>query len=173
MTRWLFFACVAASTGMLSAVYFQAGDPIPGAAVLVIGIGWAVGAALGWKWVSAVGLLAAYGFAGAGFLLRSSMFLTGRGRVTWLISAALLALLAWDLGDFADRLRLAAIGDDVAGIERRHYLRLAAVTLTGAALMAAALNLRVQFSFEWSVILVLLGIWGIGRVVRWLLQRKQ
>jgi len=57
-------------------------------------------------------------------------------------------------------------------LERKHFIRLAAVLLIGVGSGAAALSLHVRYSFEWMLILVAFGVWGIGRLIYWLLQSR-
>jgi len=58
----------------------------------------------------------------------------------------------------------------VTGLERRHLLLLLLVALVGLVLCLGALYLPAKVSFGWSLLLVLLGVWGIGRVINWLLR---
>jgi hypothetical protein len=98
----------------------------------------------------------------AGFWLRLSTPL--------LLAASLAGLAAWDLAAFARRLLRAAPEDDVRGLERKHLARLGVVALAGLALCLAALYLPAKVSFGWALVLVLVGVWGAGRVVGWLLR---
>jgi hypothetical protein len=65
---------------------------------------------------------------------------------------------------------LSALDDDVTGLDRRHLLRLLLVALAGLVICLDALYLPARVSFGWSLLLVLLGVWGIGRMVNWLLR---
>jgi hypothetical protein len=87
-----------------------------------------------------------------------------------LLAGAIAGFLSWDLTSFSQRLRLSAPDDDVTGLERKHLLRLLVVALAGLVLYLGALYLQAKASFGWSLLLVLLGVWGIGRVVNWLLR---
>jgi hypothetical protein len=89
-----------------------------------------------------------------------------------LIAGALCALLAWDLADFYLHLSKAAPEDDITGLERPHLVRLAVLVLAGGGLSAFALTLRLKPSFEGTIILMLFMMWGIGRMVDWLLKKE-
>lgn len=161
MTAFLLFGSILLSVGCVASGYSLAGYFLPGILLGVLGTTWIIGLIRRWKWVPLPGLLAIYGFAAAGFFLGLPAGLMFLG--------AIFGLSAWDLSDFYARLRLAAEGDDVPGLERRHILRLMLVLLLGAALSTAALVEHVHISFEWMVVLILLGVWGFGRIVRQLL----
>jgi len=162
MTRPLLFLFVALAVASLVAAFSLAGYFLPVLVLLLFGVLWMAALLRRWAWASAVGLFAVYGFAAAGFWLRLSTGL--------LLTSALAGFLSWDLTSFAQRLRLAAPEDDVAGLERRHLLRLFLVALAGMILCLGALYLPAKVSFGWSLLLVLLGVWGIGRVVNWLMR---
>jgi hypothetical protein len=80
--------------------------------------------------------------------------------------------LAWDLAEFYIRLRLASPDDDISRLERGHLSRLAVLALGGGGLSAFALTLHFNPSFEWIVILMVFSIWGIGRMVSWLINKE-
>ena len=163
MTRILRFVCMILSVGLLAAGYFLSGLGWPSVGLLIFGIIWIVGLALRWDWVPLVGLFASFGAAAIGLFLDLSLF--------FLIPAALFALLAWDLAEFHIRLRLASPEDDTTGLERSHLTRLFALALAGGGLSAFALTLHLKPSFEWMIVLMFLTVWGISRMVDWLLKK--
>ena len=164
MTRLLRFVCPLLSIGLLAAAYLLVGLVWPAAGLLVFGIFWLVGLALRWDWVQTLGLFAAFGTAALGLFLDLS--------VPFLSSAALFALLSWDLADFFIRLQESSPEDDTASLEKRHLLRLGVLALAGGGLSAIALTLRLKPSFEWLVILMFFAVWGIGRMVDRLLKKE-
>jgi hypothetical protein len=109
-------------------------------------------------------LFAAFGAVALGLFLDLS--------TVFLIPAALFALLAWDLAEFHIRLRKASPEDDIATLEKRHLLRLVILALAGGGLSVFALTLHLKPSFEWIVILMFFTVWGIGRMVDWLLMKE-
>ncbi|MBN2387919.1 MAG: hypothetical protein JXB85_12950 [Anaerolineales bacterium] len=113
-------------------------------------------------WAAAAGTLIVFCAAAYGFVLALSP--------AWLLPAACLALLAWDVSAFAARLQLAAPEDDRSSLERAHLTRLGLVGLAVAGLAAFALAVRLELSFEWTAVLVLLGAGALGRLIYGLLQ---
>lgn len=161
MTAFLLFGSILFGVGCVASGYSLAGYSLPGILLGVLGTAWIIGLIRRWSWVSLLGLVSIYGFAAAGFFLGLSAGLMFLG--------AIFGLAAWDLSDFSARLRMAAEGDDVPGLERRHILRLVLVLLLGAALSAAALVEHIHIPFEWMVVLILFGVWGFDRMVHQLL----
>ena len=72
------------------------------------------------------------------------------------------ALVAWDLDQFAQRMRAAGRVDDAPGLERRHIRRLLVVAAIGGVLGAIALGLRVRLSFGLALLLAALAMLGLG-----------
>jgi hypothetical protein len=164
MTRFLRFIFPALSVGFLVTGYFLIGIRWPVVGLIVLGSFWIIGLVLRWEWVSSLGLFLVFGAATFGVFLDLSTEL--------LLSAAIFALMAWDLAEFKILLRKASTEDDIAGLERSHLLRLTEVCLTGGILAAIALRLHFKLSFELVVILMLISIWGVGRMVNWLLSKE-
>jgi hypothetical protein len=161
MIRGLLVISLLLGIGLAAAGYLAGGYVWPGVVLLVLGGGWLAGLLHGWRWSSTIGLFCVYGFSAAGLLLNLPL--------AFLFAGALCAFLAWDLTDFESRLRLASPEDDLPGLVRRHLARLGLVLLIGLALSLASLAWRAKAGFEWTVILVLFSIWGIGQVIRRLL----
>jgi hypothetical protein len=164
MTRILLYVSAAISSFLLMIGYLLAGQFSLGIVFFGIDILWIFGLTRRWDWVSAAGLCVVLGGAAWGIYLGVMPVLP--------FFAVIFSLLAWDLEHFAARLRLASSEDDIAGMERRHLLRLAAVAGIGGGLSVVALMMRVKTAFELMVVLVFLGVWGIGRVVGWLLTKE-
>ncbi len=78
------------------------------------------------------------------------------------------ALAAWDLDGFARRLAYAAPDDNLPYLERQHFLRVGLILLLGLAISYVTLNIRVGFSFDLAIGLVLLTFVGIGALIGWL-----
>ena len=161
MTRILRFACPVLSTGLLAAGYFFSGLDWFAVALFVFGILWIVGLALRWEWIPPLSLFTIFGVAALGLLQGLSTL--------FLIAGSLFALLAWDLADFHLRLQKSSLEDDLTVLEKHHLLRLGFLGFSGAGLSAFALTLHLDPSFEWTVILMLFAVWGLGRVVERLL----
>jgi hypothetical protein len=116
-----------------------------------------------WVWFSTIALLISVSLAGFGLWIELSP--------GWMISGALGALLAWDLTDFMRRLRFAPLMDDLRALERRHLTRLTIVTVVGVLLASIAMLVRLEFTFEWIVLLTLVAVLGITQLVSWLRRR--
>jgi hypothetical protein len=80
VTRFCLFFCMALSTGLLAWTYFAGGLAGLGSVLIALGLGGLAGEALHWRWVSAVGLFAFYGFAAAGFFRAGAPALPAPGR---------------------------------------------------------------------------------------------
>ena len=164
MTRILRFVFPILSIGLQAAGYYSSSLVWPALGLLFFGVLWLVGLALRRDCVLPIGLFVAFGVAAIGLFLDLSTPL--------MIFSAIFALLAWDLGEFHTRLRKASPEDDISRLERTHLLRLILLALAGGTLSALSLSLRFTPSFEWLVILMFFAVWGIGRVVNWLLNRE-
>jgi hypothetical protein len=165
MTRFLRFVFPILSSGILATGYFLNGLDWFAGGLLVLGFLWIVGLVIRWNWVPLLGLFAAFGAAALGLVLGHPSVL--------LIPGGLCALLAWDLAEFHLRLGKASPEDDIPSLERPHLLRLAILVLAGGGLSGFALTFQLKPFFEWTVILMLFTVWGIGRVVYWLLDKEQ
>jgi len=128
--------------------------------ILIFGAGWLFTLWQGWKWYSSFALLMATIVAAFGLSLG---FAPG-----WMFAGAIFALFAWDMTYFRQRLHLMARGDDTRGIERRHLLRITLLTLAGLFLASITMFVRVQFTFEWGALLVIVILLGLGQLVGWL-----
>ena len=84
-----------------------------------------------------------------------------------MFAGGIFALVAWDMTDFRQRLRGMADDDDTRGIERRHLARISLLVFIGLVLASIAMLVRVQFTFEWSALLVIVALLGLGQLVGW------
>lgn len=84
----------------------------------------------------------------------------------WMLLGAVGGLLAWDLSDFARRLRYAAPMDDTREMERRHLERVGIVAALGIGLALLSLYIQInRLAFEVAVGLLLLAVLGLTRLV--------
>jgi|GEM_PF-543595 len=111
-------------------------------------------------WFSALGLVVSAAAAAAGLLLGAPS--------GWMIVGALGGLLAWDLTDLDQRLRLADSTDDLSTIGRRHLAWLGLTAGLGLLLTAAAMLIPLRFSFALTVFLAFAAVLGMTRLVSWL-----
>jgi hypothetical protein len=183
MTRLLQYLFPILSTGFLATGLFANGLPWFGAGVICFGILWIAGLALAWKWIPSTGLVIGYGVAafallqlpvsGPGSNLPSGVSIVtfqgspGISEAVFLLGA-LFALVAWDVAEFQFRLVLASKEDNTRALEQRHLLRLLSIFAGGGTLSIVVLNFHIKSSFEWTMVLLIFAVWGIGRVVAWL-----
>ena len=128
--------------------------------IIILGAGWLFAIWQDWKWYSSVALFLATALSALGLWFG---FIPG-----WMFAGGIFALFAWDMTDFRQRLRGMANDDDTRGIERRHLARISLLALIGLALASIAMLVRVQFTFEWNVLLVIVALLGLGQLVAWL-----
>ena len=86
---------------------------------------------------------------------------------TWMLAAILFGLIAWDLARFRKRLSLAYFEDDLAGLERRHLLRLSILSMATLVLLSVPMVVKLKTSFEWILLLAMVSTLGIAQIVRW------
>ena len=159
MTFLLLVSSIVLSIGSLAWGFSQEGFSSLAVALLIFGLVWSFSQWRGWTWFSSLGLFVVVFFAAIGFWFEFDL--------GWMIAGVILALVAWDLSEFRQRLRFIAMDDDLRGMERRHLARLSLVTLAGLALVTIALLLQLRFTFEWGVLLVLVILLGLAQVVAW------
>jgi hypothetical protein len=127
--------------------------------ILILGAGWLFAVWQEWKWYSSFALFMATVASAFGLWFG---FIPG-----WMFAGGIFALFAWDMTDFRQRLRGMAKDDDTRGLERRHLARISLLALIGLVLASIAMLVRVQFTFEWSTLLVIVTLLGLGQLVGW------
>lgn len=121
---------------------------------------WLVATWQRWRWFAHVGL--AFNFLAAALGLWFLNFPPG-----WMFAGAIAGLLAWDLTDFRYRLRFAANDAERRAVEVRHLGRSALLGLLGFALASLAMAVKLQFNFEWAVVLAVISVVGLLQLVSW------
>lgn len=164
MTRYLRFVCLVLASGLLTAAFVAGGEIWVGAAVVILGSAWIVGLAFHWDWASTVGLFLFY-------LASAYAIVLGAG-IALILPASLLVLVTWDLTDFYTRMKRASPEDDGVKMEKAHLLRLSIPILSGALFGIFALSIHLPTSFEWTILLMLFMVWGVGRLVGGLLREN-
>lgn len=128
--------------------------------ILIFGAIWLFAVWQEWKWYSSIALFLATVTAAFGLWFG---FTPG-----WMFAGGIFALFAWDMADFRQRLRPMAKDDDTRGLERRHLARISLLALAGLFLASITMFVRVQFTFEWGALLVIVAVLGLGQLVGWL-----
>jgi len=164
MTSRFLFAAIGAGAAFLALAWFANGYVIIAALIVLLGFAWLYAEARRKRWASFVGLAGATVCAGAAERMGLSPAL--------LLPGLALALAAWDLSDFERRLDLAARPGDSATLEWTHHIRLGLVLMIGLALSEAALVLTgVHINFEWTLLFIFIGAWGLTTLIGWLRER--
>ena len=163
MSYFAFVTSILMGIGSLSFAYAGAGFDLVARGLLALGALWLFAGKQRWVWFSTIALLISVSLAGFGLWIELSP--------GWMISGALGALLAWDLTDFMRRLRFAPWMDDLRTLERRHLTRLTIVTVVGVLLASIAMFVRLEFTFEWIMLLTLVAVLGVTQLVSWLRRR--
>jgi len=127
--------------------------------IVILGVGWLLAIWQDWRWYSSIALFLATVLAALGLWFG---FTPG-----WMFAGGVFALVAWDMTDFRQRLRGMADDDDTRGLERRHLARISLLAFIGLAFASVAMLVRVQFTFEWSALLVIVALLGLGQLVAW------
>jgi hypothetical protein len=128
--------------------------------IIILGAGWLFAVWQEWKWYSSVALFMVTVVSAFGLWFG---FIPG-----WMFAGGIFALFAWDMTDFRQRLRGMVNDDDTRGLERRHLARISLLAIIGLVLASIAMLVRVQFTFEWSALLVIVTLLGLGQLVGWL-----
>ena len=163
MSYFAFVTSVLMGVGSLSYAFAGSGFDLVSRGLLILGAVWLFAGRQRWVWFSTIALVIMVVLAGYGLWIALSP--------GWMITGALGALLAWDLTEFMRRLRFAPLMDDLRTLERRHLTRLTIVTLIGVGLASIAMFVRVEFTFEWIMLLTLVAVLGVTQLVSWLRKR--
>lgn len=154
----LTIGAIGLTTLALAASFALAGYWLVVMICICAGGGWLLAALRGWPSAPTLGLLATVVATVYGDF--EGVSLPG------LLLALVAALVAWDGGTFAGRLRSApevAFADDLM---RAHVQRLLIVAAIGLFVGLLALLLRVSLSFGWALLLAALAIIGLVRALR-------
>ena len=159
MTLIALICSIVISSGSLAWGYAQSGFTSFSAWIIILGLGWLLAIWQRWYWYSSFALLATTILAALGLWFG---FIPG-----WLFVGGIFALFAWDMAEFRQRLAVMPKDENRRGVERRHLLRVSLLALAGMTLASIAMILRVQFTFEWSALLVVVILLGLGQLVGW------
>jgi hypothetical protein len=160
MMWFAFILSLLIGLGSLTWSYTQAGLDHLAVVLVSFGLLWLYASWKGWEWFSPLGLFLALGLAAYGLWIDLS--------IGWMLAGAIGGLMAWDLADFMRRHHSVSRSDDLHGLQRRHLARLTIVAALGLTLASTALAVRLEFTFEWIVVLTLVAILGISQMIAWL-----
>ena len=157
MTNVFFVLSIAVGIGALAWGYGTQGHIEYVSWFFLFGVVWLLAKWRGLKWFFPLALLIVIGFSVYGLWIEIPF--------GWMMFATIGGLVAWDLTDFSQRLGYAAPTDDVAGIERRHLVRIGIVALLGVLLGFITFVVRIQLPFEVVGGLVILVVLGLTRLI--------
>jgi hypothetical protein len=150
--------------GSLAWGYMQVGLPQFARWILLFGALWLVAVWRRWLWFAAVGLV--FNFLAAALGLWFLDFAPG-----WMFAGAIGGLLAWDLTYFRYRQRFVASDEERHAMEGRHLVRLSVLALLGFVLASLTMVIKLQFNFQWALLLVVVAILGVTQLVTWFRRR--
>ena len=151
-------------SGALAWGYWQVGLGPPARWIILFGALWLAAVWQRWRWFATLGLI--FSFAAAALGLWFLNFAPG-----WMFAGAIGGLLAWDLSFFRERLRFAASDEERRGMEGRHLVRIAVLALIGFLLASLAMLVKLQFNFQWAILLAVVTIVGVIQLVMWFRRR--
>ncbi len=159
MTIILLLSSILSSAALVCWGYAAVGWIWVALGMALVGVAWLVAVWRGWGWFAWVGMTLNTLAAGFGVLLDLPL--------AWLLGVVVSGLVAWDLTNFHHQLRFVE-REDLVQMERSHTGRLGLFLGIALLLGAGAIAFQVSLTFEWVALLVLLGIWGVSRMVKWL-----
>lgn len=164
MTLFALLFSIVMGTGSLAWGYAQVGLPYLSRWIIIFGAVWLIAVWQRWRWFAYVGLT--FNFLAAALGLWFLNFPPG-----WMFAGAIGGLLAWDLTSFLHRLHFSASDEERRVVENRHLFRIAFLALLGFGLASAAMALKLQFNFEWALLLAVVAVLGIAQLVTWFRKR--
>jgi hypothetical protein len=132
--------------------------------ILILEAIWLIAAWRRWRWFSYIGIT--FNLTAAALGLWFLNFAPG-----WMFAGAICGLVCWDLTYFQLRLRFAATDEERRHAELRHLQRISSVALLGFLLASLAMAVKLQFSFEWALLLVLVTALCLMQIIRWFRMR--
>lgn len=159
MTLILLVASILLGVACLGWGYFTIGLFWVGAGFVLVGLIWLAAIWRSSYWFAYIGMTCLTVGAGLGILLDLPMI--------WMLPGLVCGVLAWDLSAFHQQVHFVE-KEDRTQVVRLHLRRLGMFVGLALALSTGSQLLRSRLRFEWVVLLVLLGVWGISLMVKWL-----
>ncbi len=164
MTLFGLLLSIVIGIGSLAWGYLQVGLPQFARWILLFGAVWMIAVWQRWRWFGTIGLI--FNFLVAALGLWFLDFPPG-----WMFAGAIGGLLAWDLTYFRYRQRYVSSEEERRAIEGRHLVRVAVLALLGFLFASLAMAVKLEFNFEWALLLAVVAILGITQLVRWFRKR--
>jgi hypothetical protein len=124
---------------------------------LLAGSLWLIALWRGWNRVTSLSIIIFVGVAAWGTWLGIT--------AGWLLFGIIATLIAWDLGDFAQRFRQTEHRQNYATLQRIHLLQLAIVAGLGLLLGGIALSFELRLNMWWGILLGVLVIAGLSQAI--------
>ena len=163
--KYLAERAIALATLVLATSFVVAGLWPAVAFVVAWGGMWLAGQRFGWGWTGSAGL--------TGFVVMAVFGIWSDVTSLGALAATVVALAAWDLQRFSERLRAVDRVEDEAGLTRAHLRRLLPVLLAGILAGFVALEVRFALSFGWALVLGGLAILGLSQAIGFIQRRGE
>ena len=150
---------IALSIGSFAWGYFQADFDRTAGWIIAFGVLWLISIWKKWRWFSSAAVLLAIPAALFGLWFN---FIAGR-----MFSGAIFALFAWDLTEFQRKMKFTPMREDIHGMERRHLARISFLALAGMLLASYFMFRRVQLTFDWGMLNLMVVMLGLLQVIAW------
>lgn len=150
---------IAAGTGSLAWAYARAGFGITAHWILFFGLLWSFASLQRWRWVSVIAFLLSVLLGIIGIWVGIS--------IGWMFNSTIYTLIAWNLTDLNQKLRMLNQREDRRGIERRHIARISLLVLVSLMIGSLLLFWRNQWTTEWGLFLIANGTAGLAQFMRW------
>ncbi len=164
MTLFGLLLSIVIGIGSLAWGYLQVGLPQFARWIVLFGAVWILAVWQRWRWFATIGLI--FNFLAAALGLWFLDFPPG-----WMFAGAIGGLLAWDLTYFRYRQRYVSSEEERHAMEGRHLVRVAVLALLGFLFASLAMAVKLEFNFEWALLLAVVAILGITQLVRWFRKR--
>ncbi|MGA7192726.1 MAG: hypothetical protein WBW94_03780 [Anaerolineales bacterium] len=133
--------------------------------IIFFGAVWLIAVWQRWRWFAYIGIVFDLLFAALGLWLLN--FPPG-----WMFAGAIGGLLAFDLTFFWERVRFIDSDEERRGFESRHLLRISVLAILGMTAASITMLIKLQFTFQWAILLLLIILLGITQLIIWLLRRN-
>lgn len=131
--------------------------------IAFFGVLWLIAVWQRWRWFAYLGI--AFNLFAAAFGLWLLNFPPG-----WMFAGAIGGLLAFDLTDFWNRVRFIDADEERRGFERHHLIRISLLAILGMTLASVAMFIKLQFTFEWAIVLIVIVVLGLTQLIVWFRQ---
>ena len=133
--------------------------------IVLFGVLWLISIWRRWRWFAYIGIASNMLTAALGLWLFN--FPPG-----WMFAGAISGLLAFDLTYFWHQVRFIDSDEERRGLERGHLLRITFLVILGMTLASLAMLIKLQFTFEWALLLVIVAAFGMIQLM-WIRRGKK